>query len=215
MWEDFTLKITLLLIIVLSDLKKYTEDHWLLCSQYCEGEWSLLIFFQFSKDRKINGIFFAMVYWTVMIIVHLICMFLICPLSLFFSHISNQWSIVISVTLFLNQPENDINFTLQFWSTLALEKSQFQLHLGRKNQTAQQLQGSADRGGLDINKVLSFQIHVNCVNALLYSVSVRNCPSPGHGVLYIMIGDLISNVCGYLPPIKCKQISLTLIILTV
>ena len=137
-----------------------------------------------------NGTFSAIVYWNMMIIVHLMCMFLISPLSLLFSHISNQWSAIISVTFLLKQPNNYIKFHFQFWSTSSLEKSRLPLHLIRKHGTAKQLHGSANRGGINLNKVLNRRIQVNCVNQLLYYHIVSGCPSPGREVLCIFIDDL-------------------------
>ena len=88
MQADLTSKRSLLLVTILSASKRYTEDYWLLYIQYREGEWSMLILLQFSWNWTMKGAFYAIVYWTIMIIVHLICMFLICQLSWFFSQIT-------------------------------------------------------------------------------------------------------------------------------
>ena len=38
-----------------------------------------------------------------------------------------------------------------------------------------------------------YRLQVNYVNPILYPVSVSGCPSPGRGLLCILIGDLIIN----------------------
>ena len=125
-----------------------------------------------------------------MIIVHLICMFLICPLSLFFPKNSYQWYFFISVTIFLKQSKNYIKFHFQFLSTLALEDSQFPLHISSEHRTVEQLQGSAYGGGLYLNTLLDCRLQVNYINQLLYPVSVSDCPRPWRVVLCILIGEI-------------------------
>ena len=140
-----------------------------------------------------KGEFAAIVNWSMVRIVHLICMFIICPLSLFFSQFSIQWYVVISVTLVLKQPNTYINLYFQFWSTSALENLRDPLHLSSKQQTAKKYQGPADSGTLDLYTVLNLQIKINYFNLILYPVSVRYCPSFGCGILCILIGDLVSK----------------------
>ena len=67
-------------------------------------------------------------------------------------------------------------------------------HLRRKYQTAEKYQGSANHGGLDLHTVVNRWLQINYVNPVLYPVSVSTCPSSGHGVLCICIGDLISKM---------------------
>ena len=91
---------------------------------------------------------------------------------------------------FLKHSKNYINFYFQFWSTPALGNSWFLLHIGSKHQTAEKNQGSADCGGIDLNKIINRQLQVIYVNPLLYSVSVSNFPSSGRGVLWNFNSDL-------------------------
>ena len=50
--------------------------------------------------------------------------------------------------------------------------------------------GSENCSEIYLNTVVNRPASGNHVNPFLYLVSVRNCPSPGHGVIYIFIGDL-------------------------
>ena len=62
----------------------------------------------------------AIVYWTMMIILYLISVFLMCHFSSFFSQF--QINYLSSFLLqFLKQSKNYIRFNLQFQSTTALE----------------------------------------------------------------------------------------------
>ena len=72
MQANLTLKRALLLVTILSICKQYMEDYWLSYSQYCEGRWLILILLQFWWDWTMEGTFYAIVYWAMMIIVHLI-----------------------------------------------------------------------------------------------------------------------------------------------
>ena len=57
-----TSKNVLLLVIVLSALKRYTEDYWLFRSQYCVGEWSILFLLQLLLNKTMKGTFSAIIY---------------------------------------------------------------------------------------------------------------------------------------------------------
>ena len=95
MQANLTSKSALLLVTVLSSRKQYMEYYWLFYTWYRECEWLILTLLQFSLNWITKGTFSAIVYRNMMIIVHFICMFLIFPLSLYFSQIWNQWSVVI------------------------------------------------------------------------------------------------------------------------
>ena len=111
-----------------------------------------------------------------------------------FPKTSHQWSVVISVKIVSEQSKNYIKFHYQFWSTSVLKDSIFLLNLSSEHETADQYQGSDDRGELDINTVLNYLIQVKYVNPLMYRVSVSNFPSPEYGVLSILIGDLTLKI---------------------
>ena len=85
---NLTLKSALLLLIILSTRKQYTKDYWLFYSQYREGEWQILFLLQLFWNQPSKTTFSAIIYWTMMITVYLICMCLTCNLS-FFPH--NFW----------------------------------------------------------------------------------------------------------------------------
>ena len=114
---ELTSKTTLLLFTLLSESKHQSANlpvivnriKWL---QTIQGRslvilqsklrgWVINInFIPILREWTTKCTFYAIVYWTMMIIVYLICMFLICHLSYIFSQILNQWSVVISVTIF-------------------------------------------------------------------------------------------------------------------
>ena len=75
------LKSALLLVIVLSARKQYTDNYWLFYSQYCKGEWLILFLLQISRHRTMKVALSTNICWTMMIIVHMICICPICPLS--------------------------------------------------------------------------------------------------------------------------------------
>ena len=67
----------------------------------------------------------------------------ICPLSIFFSQISNQSSVVIYVTIVLKHSKNYMKFHFKFRYTPALENSWLPLHLSSKHWTAEQISGAS------------------------------------------------------------------------
>ena len=140
-----------------------------------------------------KGTFSDIVYWNTMIIVHLICIFLLCLLSFFFE---NYKSVIFcnSCNNIFESVKKYIKFHSQLWSTSALENEWFPLNLRSKHTTLEQLQGRFNYGGLDLNTVLNLQIQVNYPNTLLYPVSVIDCTSPGRALLCILIGDLTSKI---------------------
>ena len=103
MQANLTLKITLLFITVLSAHKIYTKDYWLFYSKYLKGEGLILILLQFLWYWTMKSTFSDIVYWTMMMIVHLIFIFPICHLSSWVSKCLNQLFVVISITIVLKQ----------------------------------------------------------------------------------------------------------------
>ena len=93
---------------------------------------------------------------------------------IFSPQISNQWFLGIFCHNFSKQSNNYMKSDFQYWSTPTLEFIQVPLHKRRKHQTAEQYQGSADRGELDpksdVNRLASGKL---LLNPLLYPVSVR------------------------------------------
>ena len=132
---------------------------------------------------------FAIVYWTIMIIMHLICMFLICHSWYLFLQTSNQGSVVISVTIF---------WSSQRITKISISKTNLHLHWeihdscyiwsAKKNSAS--TTGVRRLCWTRSYTVVNRQLQVNYVNTLLYPVSVRYFPSPRCGVLCIFIGDL-------------------------
>ena len=118
-------------------------------------------FISFLWNLMMKGTFYAIVYWTMMISIYLICLFLIWSQSSVFSQISDQWSVVLCITTSLNQSRNYIRFHFQCLSTSALEHTRLPLHLNSEQKTTEQYQGSAKCGLLDLNTVLNCQIQVN------------------------------------------------------
>ena len=139
------------------------------------------------------GTFYGIVYWAMMIMVHLICMSFICPLSLFVSQILNQWHVVNSIKICSNQSNNYIKIHFKFQATLALNTLWLPLNISSEHRTSEQWHGSANFGGLYLNTVVNRWIQVNYANPLLYPFTVINCLSPGHVLLCILIVDLNSK----------------------
>ena len=92
-----------------------------------------------------------------------------------------------------NQSKNGTKSHFQFWSTSQLENYQFPLHLSSEHHTAEQYHKSANHGGIELNTVLHRRLEANYVNTLLYPLSVSDCPIPGCGALFILIGKLTSK----------------------
>ena len=65
------------------------------------SDWYLLLLL-FSWDLTTNNTYYDILYWTMIIILYLIWMFLMCHFSSFFSQFSNQSCLVISITIFLS-----------------------------------------------------------------------------------------------------------------
>ena len=134
--SNLTLKSALLLVTVLSACKWYTFGYWIFYSQNSKSEWLVLILLQILLDWTMKGTFYAIVYWSMMIIVHSICMFLIFLLSLFSRKLWISDLLSFLPQLVLKQSKNYIKFHFQFQSKSALETSLSPLHISSKHQTA-------------------------------------------------------------------------------
>ena len=66
---------------------------------------------------------------------------------------------------FSDQTKNYINFNFQFQYTPTLENTLFALHISSEHRTAEQYQGSANCGGLDINTVVNLPSSVKLIQS--------------------------------------------------
>ena len=90
-----------------------------------------------------------------MLILYLLCFILKCHVSLFVSPILNEWFLGILCHNFLKHSKHYITFYFQYRYTPTFEVTQFLLHKRSKHWTAEQYQGSDDRGELDLKSDLN------------------------------------------------------------
>ena len=113
---DLTSKITLLLLTLVGDCKRYTEYYWLFYSANQESKWLILILLQRLWYWTKKDTYHAILYWNMFIISYLTWMFLICHLSSFYQKI--WFNILMSfMSQFLKQSNNYIKFISKFLST--------------------------------------------------------------------------------------------------
>ena len=120
------------MVILSSSREQYTEDYWLFCSQYCEGEWLVLFLIKLLWNKTMKGTLSANIYWTMMIIVHLICICLIFPLSFFLKIFESVISCHFCHNV-LKQSKNYIKFHFQISVYISIGK--FTITVTSKHQT--------------------------------------------------------------------------------
>ena len=158
------MKSALLLPIILSASKGHKDEHWLFYSQYCKVEWSIFLLSQISWYWTMKHTFSAIIYWYKMIIVHFICMCLICPLSSFSSQFLDRWFFNVYVTIFIEAVKDlhKVPFPIMIYTRIG----KFTIPITSNQRTPNSRAIAGFCGGIDLNIAVNHRLRVNYVDSV-------------------------------------------------